>query len=230
MDFEIEGKLKHFIQIGTVMTDETYRNQGLSRYLMEKILEEWQDKVDGIYLFANPTVLDFYPKFGFRAQKEYQCSKHLELEPGGLGKGAIKVDMTSQFNQQKVVRYLEKAYANAPIYMRNNIGLSMFYMGGFMKDLVYYIEEEDAFVVADLQEQSLVLYEMIAPKKVSIEKLITAFGETPIKEVVLHFTPYDKESYIQTEFKEEDTTLFVLGNDLEALCQEGIMFPALSHA
>lgn len=33
------------------MTDENFRGQGLSRYLMEKIIDEYKDKVDGIYFF-----------------------------------------------------------------------------------------------------------------------------------------------------------------------------------
>src|SRR5579864_3812539 len=37
MDFNTLGKHKRYIQLGTVMTDEDYRNKGLSRFLMEKV-------------------------------------------------------------------------------------------------------------------------------------------------------------------------------------------------
>ena len=47
------------------MTKETYRDQGLSRRLIEEILKDYQGKVDMIFLFTNETVLEFYPKFGF---------------------------------------------------------------------------------------------------------------------------------------------------------------------
>ena len=39
MDFSVFGEQKRFIQIGAVMTDENYRNNGLSRFLMEKVLD-----------------------------------------------------------------------------------------------------------------------------------------------------------------------------------------------
>ncbi len=68
------GQEKRCIQIGTVMTDSDYRNQGLSRYLIERILSEWKETCDTMYLFANDSVLDFYPKFGFVKAVEYQCS------------------------------------------------------------------------------------------------------------------------------------------------------------
>lgn len=41
MDFNLDGIEKHYIQLGTVMTDKAYRGQGLSRYLMEKVIEEY---------------------------------------------------------------------------------------------------------------------------------------------------------------------------------------------
>ena len=60
----VKGNKRRYIQLGTVMTDERFRKQGLSRVLMEKILEEYSE-CDGIFLYANDEVLDFYPKFGF---------------------------------------------------------------------------------------------------------------------------------------------------------------------
>jgi len=74
MDFLILGEQKRYVQIGTVMTDEDYRGQGLCRALMEIVLKEWENKCDLIYLFANDSVLDFYPKFGFNVCDEYQYS------------------------------------------------------------------------------------------------------------------------------------------------------------
>ncbi|WP_326717516.1 GNAT family N-acetyltransferase [Vagococcus jeotgali] len=65
MTFVINKKKHQVLQLGTVMTKETYRDQGLSRRLIEEILKDYQGKVDMIFLFANETVLEFYPKFGF---------------------------------------------------------------------------------------------------------------------------------------------------------------------
>lgn len=59
------------------MTDCEYRNKGISRKLMDKVLQDWKDKCDAIYLYANDSVLDFYPKFGFIKAKEYQYSKNI---------------------------------------------------------------------------------------------------------------------------------------------------------
>lgn len=73
-DMIFAGNKKHLIQLGTVMTAKEYRNKGLIRQIMDKIEDDYKEKVDGIYLFANDTVLDFYPKFGFERSLEYQYS------------------------------------------------------------------------------------------------------------------------------------------------------------
>ncbi|MEE4566991.1 GNAT family N-acetyltransferase [Paenibacillus polymyxa] len=75
MDFDVSGEKKKYIQIGTVMTDANYRNQGLSRFLVEQALKDWHGNCDGIYLFGNDSVKDFYPKFGFASATEYQYSR-----------------------------------------------------------------------------------------------------------------------------------------------------------
>jgi predicted acetyltransferase len=79
LEFIINGEKKSAIQIVTVMTYSNYRNRGLSASLMNKVLEEYENKSDFIYLFANQNVLEFYPKFGFKSVNEYQFS--LEYSP-----------------------------------------------------------------------------------------------------------------------------------------------------
>ncbi|GIO00553.1 hypothetical protein J5TS2_12210 [Brevibacillus halotolerans] len=52
------------------MTHPDYRNKGLSGKLMHYIIDKYEKECDFIYLFANETVLDFYPKFGFEKLQE----------------------------------------------------------------------------------------------------------------------------------------------------------------
>ena len=52
------------------MTDPDYRGKGYARLLMERVMEDIKD-ADGIYLYGNDSVAEFYPKFGFAESKEY---------------------------------------------------------------------------------------------------------------------------------------------------------------
>lgn len=71
MDFYADGIRKRYIQLGTVMTDKEYRGQGLSRYLMERVVSEYKHKCEDMYLFANANATEFYPKFGFIRSPEH---------------------------------------------------------------------------------------------------------------------------------------------------------------
>lgn len=71
LELIIHGEKKKAIQIGTVMTHPDYRGKGLSTRLMNKVLAEYENKYDYMYLFANESVLDFYPKFGFKPVEEH---------------------------------------------------------------------------------------------------------------------------------------------------------------
>lgn len=134
---------KRYIQIGTVMTKMAYRGKGLSRCIIEEILRDWRDKCDAVYLFANDTVLGFYPKFGFVKADEYQCTIPITSKGGN----ARKMDMSRQEDRDLLKKYYEKSNPFSALPMIDNYGLLMFYCSAFMKDWVFYCEELDAVEV-----------------------------------------------------------------------------------
>ena len=71
MRFMQNGVVKNYIQLGTVMTDENHRNQGLAAKLMQHVIKEYEDKCDGIYLFGNLSAVGFYRKMGFGITNQY---------------------------------------------------------------------------------------------------------------------------------------------------------------
>lgn len=252
MRFCKDGKERFYLQLGTVMTDPEYRNRGLSRRLMEWIFEEYEGKVDGIYLFANDTVLDFYPRFGFRQVKEYQYYK--KMSPGGAGEirasgaclaeaksGAGEGILTGSGNVRKVCldtpedwkAFAEKIknYHTQGSFTNNNLGLLMFYVSDLFKDSVYYIEALDAYAIAEREADVLVLYDVYAKTEISPEEAAVCFGGNgELRELALGFTPKDTRGYECREYREEDTTVFVKGRGLEGFSGERKMFPMLSHA
>lgn len=70
MDLIYQGKDYKALQIGTVMTHPDYRGQGLSKKLLDYVIAKYEHEYDFLYLFANDSVLEFYPKFGFERVEE----------------------------------------------------------------------------------------------------------------------------------------------------------------
>lgn len=225
MNFICDETVKHYIQLGTVMTDINHRNMGLSRYLIEMIIKEYKNKVDGIYLFANDSVLDFYPKFEFTKNTEYQYSKSVEIN---TPKSVIQIAMSNDEDWNKLEKAIQTNAYNGQFEM-DNIGLIMFYIISFMKDNVYFIEGFKAYVIAEVKNNTLLIHNIFSEEKVEVDNIISAFGEE-INQVILGFTPNNKSGYIKQELNKEDSTLFVRGNGLIDFKDDKKMFPILSHA
>lgn len=225
-DFVWNGERKHFIQLGTVMTEETYRKKGLIRRLMQEIEKDYGKRAEGIYLFANDSVLDFYPRFGFQKAAEYQYSKQVHITEE---KSVLQVPMQEKKDWKLLEKAISLSVNNSCFEMVDNTGLIMFYVTKFMQENVFYLEELNTYVIAEIEGNDLLIHNVFSETLVDLEEVIKAFGKG-IKKVTLGFTPQDAENYIYTEIRQEDTTLFVKGKGFEAFGGSKIMFPTLSHA
>lgn len=228
IDFEVLGEIKRYLQLGTVMTDKEYRNQGLSRYLMEEVIEEWKDKCHMLYLFANDSVLNFYPRFGFTAVREYQYYKTITNDNENIA--AEKLDMSLVINRELVVDKINSSVPISKLAMLKNPGLIMFYCTSFMMDNVYYLRAQDVIVIAELRGDKLYLQDIFSSSEVDLEDIIKSLINKEVKKVVLGFTPNDSDSYSVNLLEEDDTTLFVMKNREDLFKNNKLIFPTLSHA
>lgn len=227
LDTTWQGQARRYIQLGTVMTDPAYRKMGLSRFLIEHILEEWRDKCDAVYLYANDSVLDFYPKFGFIRAEEYQAV--LRCKPCNVK--VRKLDMTVKSDVDILRKYYECGNPFAELPLLNNWGLLMFYCAAPMSDCVYYIEEYSCVVIAQKDGNTLFLHDIYGGQHHSLEDILGAV--TPAAETPVHMGFSLSELPPEAELihlKEEDSTLFVLQGKENVFVDHKVMFPVLSHA
>lgn len=236
MHFEVNGVQKNYIQLGTVMTDKRYCGMGLNRYIMENIIEEYKDKADGIYLFANDTVLDYYTRFGFLPSKEYEyfmvCSDMDNIEPYVLE----KTDMMQSQQCSGLYNAIKNCCNNAGclnqndgMYMDRNLGLYQFWMAAGFGDCIYYIPEKDVYIAASVEGEVLHIHQVFGKEHIETRRLVKSFGGR-IREAVTGYTPACKEEFQAREHKEEDCTLFIMGKDLQCIENDKMMFPVFSHA
>ncbi|MBD5396150.1 MAG: GNAT family N-acetyltransferase [Lachnospiraceae bacterium] len=224
-DFIWNGEKKHLIQLGTVMTEEKYRNQGLARQIMVEIEKDYTE-ADGIYLLANDSVLDFYPKFGFKKAKEFQYEKQVMIS---REKSMIQIPMEDKTAWDKLEEAIKCSVCYSSFELTDNSSLIMFYVTKFKRKNVYYDEELKVYAIAEIENGDLLIHNIFSEKEISVDKVIEAFGKE-ITGVSLGFTPKDKEGYSVSERKEEDTTLFLKGNVFDRFEQDRLMIPLLAHA
>ena len=223
-DLLIGGVRRKILQLGTVMTAPAYRGRGLGRAIMESI-EPMLAQADGVYLFGNDSVVDYYPRFGFRPGRESEYRKSVSL--AGENK-AVPVKMDCPEGWAKLSAAMEKSTFREGCQMVGNPELIFFYVSQFMQDSVFFIPHLDAWAVAEWEAETLMIHNIFADASVTAEDVAAAFGN--VQEIRLGFAPVDSDGWEVSELREEDCNFFVRGEVFAEFESMGLRIPSLSHA
>ncbi|MDT2831781.1 GNAT family N-acetyltransferase [Vagococcus carniphilus] len=216
------------IQIGTVMTKKEYQGQGLSRKLMEAIIEDYQEKIDFIYLFANETVLEFYPKFGFKRVDELSVS--IDASQVKNRKTGIETCDFQKQREELENRVKRRLTNHLTTYDKENVSLSLFYFSTVFSECLYYISELDVFLTFEVEEKELHLYDVLMTEDVSFQEILSYLPLEKIESIVCHFQLKEVEGIKKTEemIPIDDDALFILGIEESTLGE--VKLPLFSHA
>lgn len=230
MKFMQNGVMKYYIQIGTVMTDESYRKQGLAAKLMKHVIEEYEQECDGIYLFGDLGALEFYQKMQFKVENQYQYyikDEFCNCEKTGEPFMPIK-DMGDDIKKNYLDMVRNSVY-HSSFEQMNKYGLQMFYTAEL--DNVYYTDDIECFIVLE-QDECTVLNAILCKKKIALTDVLQRIDIANHK-CRLGFTPHeDDRNLCISEVYDggDDYRLFFRGKELEAIERDKLYFPDLSHA
>ncbi len=229
IDTQCNGQLLKLGQIGTVMCDKAYQRRGLARFLMEKIQADYQAQLDGYFLFANETVLDFYPKFGFVPIAEYQTT--IPFSYTGSAATARKLDLDQVEDRLLFEEYVRRSMPTSKLHM-DNFGLTFFYCYAYpefgFKDAIYYLPDLQTIAVAQYAGSTLTVYEIFQQKAGSMSDLLQALGNKALDKVVFGFSPLAIDA-VQKPYVEDDLSLFVSQEIAPVFRSAQLMVPLLSH-
>lgn len=207
----IHGEKKKAIQIGTVMTHPDYRRQGLSARLMNLILEEYENDYEIMYLFANASVMDFYPRFGFRRVEESQFSAAITPRPAVDRTGLRQLDISRPEDLDFIARFAaQRRSVSQRFGTEDSAGIFMFYALYVYGQDLYYLEDEDVVVMYRHENECLHMYDLVSQKEVDLQAIIEKLAGVDTTKVVFYFTPEDER--IETERTAWDNGLFVRVN------------------
>ncbi|MCR5735402.1 MAG: GNAT family N-acetyltransferase, partial [Lachnospiraceae bacterium] len=229
MKFLQNGEEKYYIQIGTVMTDEDHRKQGLASRLIRHVISEYENECDGIYLFGNLDALGFYEKMGFKTVNEYRYSVKDEFTIRDAGKEAFQPISDMDDDVKDHYKDMVRSCLDLSSFAQTNkYGLQMFYTGEF--DTVFYTKDIDCFIVLE-QEDGTILQSVLCKENVPLSEILKRI-DLP-GGCALGFTPRKEDMDICTCEKydgADDYRLFYMGKELENIERDRLYFPELSHA
>ncbi|MCL2400152.1 MAG: GNAT family N-acetyltransferase [Defluviitaleaceae bacterium] len=225
-NFKWHNNSKKYIQISTVATDPDYRQQGLSKWLMELVLEELHKKCDCIYLYANDSVINFYPKFGFIPAHEYRYSMPVTKRSGDFR----KIDLSIKKDVDLLIEKHIESNPFALLAIDKNIGSMMFHCINFLSDNIYYVEKYDAVVIAEQENSDIFCYDVYTKNHCDLGDILGIIASEGIHTATLGFTPSSETGYTIEKAIEKDSTFFVLDGKENILADNKVTFPFLSRA
>ena len=139
--------------VSNYMRDDTLRHA----------LNDLTKKTFGFYLFANLDAVDFYDKCGFSKETEYRYSiKNEFCMKKSAGEIFMPVNTGDKQMKQKYMDMVRRSAVNSSLEQLNKFGLQMFYTADM--ENIYYAKDMDCFIVADMEENTLLLQSIICVK------------------------------------------------------------------
>lgn len=183
MNLQLEGKDIQAVQLGSVGVLPDYRGKGLSKILMDKVLEEYKSH-PLVFLFARNGVSQFYQKFGFRRFDE--SLPFISLENIWKRTEAEKISI----NSQHIKRLLEVRLQRSSILdARENPSIYWFHLMYNFSENIYYIEGKDVIFIAEYKDDAVYVYDVLSEKDITFDEIKSYVVEPKTKKVVFHFTP-----------------------------------------
>ncbi len=148
---------------------------------METVISEYEDRTDGIYLFANLGALGFYEKLEFSYGREYRCVLREKPAPAGELFRPVAHEEKPRFFSA-----VRSAAVNSRFEQVNRYGLTGFYttdMGS-----VYYCGELDCFTVLEQAGGTLTLQSIICRRHIGLGEILPRLGSN-YETLLLGFSP-----------------------------------------
>lgn len=228
LSLHIQQRKMKAIQIGTVMTDPSYQNQGLSTQLLQRVIQQYEQDTDLMYLFSRRGVEGFYEKLGFTAVEEhlfsipvsaalYPVPDYRKLQPA--------------VNPQDMVVLLDRYGKRHPQSDILDVSDAQHILGfhTLYDPEIEIIEllEPAALLLYKKIGQTMHLYEVISQTKLTWREIRDYVSQSGITEVIFHFTPTFPDLEPIAHKHTERDTLFV---NKPELLPAVFQFPELSHA
>lgn len=185
MRLRVEGGDVDGWQIGAVFCLPEARGRGWARRVLDAALDHCGDAP--VLLFANPSVREFYPRFGFAPRDEHEFVADFACDPAGEVAPTLDV-------ADPAVRARLHALADACLPESERFGVrgqgrivSWYYANGFARPLRAL--DEDTWLVCGVRDGLLHVDAILARADFDLRAAIPRLIERPIRGVRLGFTP-----------------------------------------
>ncbi|MCY1045727.1 GNAT family N-acetyltransferase [Corallococcus sp. bb12-1] len=218
----VEGREVEAWQLGAVGCVPSHRGRGLSQVVMNATLDACGDAP--MLLFANPRVLQYYPRFGFQPCKQTLFAAAYEARPEGplaprldLENATVRAGLSALSSEGLPVteRFGARGYSTAASWHMAN---------GFARPLLRL--GDDAWISAGVEGDTLYIDDIFAREPFDLRAWVPRLIDRPIRTVHFGFTPERWWPEAAEAGEDQEAFLFVRGLSLS---HEPHGFPVLAR-
>ncbi|MBD8527184.1 GNAT family N-acetyltransferase [Pseudomarimonas arenosa] len=211
MSMIIHGESIQADQWGAVACHPDHRGRGLSRHVLEAAIK--QAGARPIFLYANPNVREFYPRFGFRPLSSYRFRWNCELEPAAPA--ATLLDLHSAEQRAQLHNQSTGIADSFRLSATHSSRIaSWYYANGFARPLR---RVESSLVCAGVNAGVLYIDGWFGARPTDCRATLAALIDQPVRSVEFGFYPDaclpDKVLSELAAVMEPEADLFVRGFD-----------------
>ncbi|TVR49353.1 MAG: GNAT family N-acetyltransferase [Puniceicoccaceae bacterium] len=213
LEVRLDGRSWKAVQFGTVGTLPEFRRQGLAARLMRHVLDHHCEGTDFRFLFANPSVLEFYPRFGFRRVAETAFTACIE-GPTVPDPSWRQLDVAHATDRRLLEDLLR---SRKPVSERcavaNGAAIHLWHAVILHGGNLWWHESHRTLLVADRSagEGPLDVFDVISREAVDGAEVLRGFLPSADRPVRFHFVP-DQLGLAWTKSPDPDSLLFIDGN------------------
>ena len=214
-DLLVGGNKLKALQLGAVATRRDYRGHGYSRMIIEHIIAKYPDTP--MFLFANKSVPDFYPRFGFERTQE-----HKQVLSVAINNKHEAVKLSPGDSRLTDLIYNRAVFSNI-LDCTNTQSVHIFHQIMDYSDDMYFLPERNAVVIAKQKGNKLLIADIITEKQFTFDELAAFLPFSGVSEVEFGFSA---DSFGITDcWQEHNSILFTRG----LMLPEKFRFPKMSE-
>ena len=223
----LNGSIVDAIQLGAVGTLPEYRKQGLSRKLLDYILEKYSDSAEFFFLFADEDVYDFYRKLGFEKIDEHYFVLDSEIPTSTYS--ARKLDICKVDDFELIKRLVNnRRDLTARFGARDYAYVTLWHILNIHPQNLYYLADEDIIIITTEKDDILKIWDIIYSDQFEIRQILPKIIQSDKITSINYYFPPDIIKFPFNQIKSlEDYGLFVRG---KFNCRDSeIKFPATAE-
>ncbi len=177
-------------QLGKVYTKREHNKDEISKVLIEKINNKYENIVDLIYLFDASPNNEFLTQQGFELVPNYACTMDWDGEKSITNSGVRKINLDNQGEIANLYEEIKHAsHMSRAININGDALIKTYNIMKYYPRNVFHVPSIDAIIISTIESTTFNLWGVFSKSEFDLDKLLKLVVPQHVKTVSFGFVP-----------------------------------------